>query len=269
MSGAAGPEICVGVPTLNGPDRLARCLESVRRHTPMEALGAALFVSDDCSREGGLEANKRVCADYGVEMLMAQSRLGVAEQWNRLTRHTAAPIVVLMNDDVEVVPDWLQALAFTLRNNPHAGMVGLKGYQGVNSLNFTPPPVPSYNEAVMERGVGMIASTGFLFGFSRDKYDAVGGFDPGFFAFYEEIDFGARLLAMGWPSYMLSHPVVIHQGGATTSDRKNLDAQRVMAESRGRFKAKHGGIGPLRAAMAERDWPRPVQWNTMLGTWID
>lgn len=269
MTESRKPEICVGIPTLNGPERLARCLEAVRRHTPMDALGAVLFVSDDCSHEGNLDANKRVCSNYGVEMLMAQARLGVAEQWNRLTRHTDAPVVVLMNDDVEVVPDWLQALAFTIKNNPHAGMVGLKAYQGVNSLNFTPPAVPSYNEAVMERGVGMISATGFLFGFSRDKYEDIGGFDPGFFAFYEEIDFGVRLLAKGWPSYMLSYPVVVHQGGATTSDRKNIDAQRVIAESREKFKAKHGGIGPIREAMVEREWPRPVQWNTMLGTWID
>jgi GT2 family glycosyltransferase len=271
MTTASKLEVCVGVPTLNGPDRLRRCLESVRRHTRMDALGARLFVSDDCSRPENLEANKIVCASHGVEMLMSDSRLGVAQQWNRLTRHTDAPVMVLMNDDVEVVPDWLDALAFSVRSNAHAGMVGLKAYQGVNSLNFLPPLAHSYNEAVMERGHQMISSQGFLFAFSRAKFDAVGGFDPEFFCFYEECDLGARFLAKGWPSYMLSYPVVIHQGGATTSERGNIDSQAELARSRERFKAKHGGIRAVRESMREpkAGWPKPVQWNTMLSTWVD
>jgi GT2 family glycosyltransferase len=269
VTDAPKAEVLIGVPTLNGPERLARCLEAIRRHTPMGALGATLLVSDDCSYEGNLEANKRVCANYGVEMLMAPTRYGVATQWNRLTRHTDAPIIVLMNDDVEVVPDWLEALVFTIRNNPHAGLVGLKAFEGVNSMNFTPPLVHSYNEAALERGLGMLSATGFLFGFSRDKFDAVGGFDEGFFCFYEEMDLGVRLLDRGWPSYLLSYPIVIHQGGATTSDLKNIEARRVMAESKAKFMAKHGSIERLRAMMLGRDWPKPVQWNTMLKTWTD
>ena len=271
MTNALRPEICVGIPTLNGPDRLARCLESVIKKTDLVALGARVFVSDDFSRPECLEANKAVCAARGIEMLMAPSRLGVAAQWNRLTRHTDAPVMVLMNDDVEVVPDWLDALAFTVRNNPHAGMVGLKAYQGINSGNFEPPRPASYNEAVMERGHQMIAAQGFLFAFSRGKFDAVGGFDEGFFCFYEECDLGARFLAKGWPSYMLSYPVVIHQGGATTSERGNVDAGAELVKSRERFRVKHGGIQALRAAMRDPQlgWPKPVQWNTMLSTWVD
>ena len=265
------PEILIGIPTLNGPERLARCLESIKMHTPLDLYGAYVLVSDDFSYERNLEENKKVCGNFGVDLLQAHARLGVAQQWNRLTLHTQAPIMILMNDDVEVVDDWLEALVFSIRGNPHAGMIGLKAYQGVNSLNFKPPPVYSYNEAVLERGVGMVSTTGFLFGFERRKYDAVGGFDPNFFAFYEEIDFGVRLLAAGYPAYMLSYPIVIHQGGATTSDPKNLDAQRVIRESRAKFKDKHGGIQELRRAMTdpEKAWPKPVHWNTMLKTWVD
>ena len=263
------PEILIGIPTLNGPDRLARCLESIRRHTPLEAYKAQVLVSDDFSYRENLEENRKVCQNFGAELACpAQVRIGVAQQWNCLTRHTKAPIVILLNDDVEVVPDWLEALVFSICRNPAAGMVGLKAYQGVTSENFTPPPVQSYNEAVMERGVGMISATGFLFGFERRKWDEVGGFDPHFFAFYEEIDFGIRLHEMNWPSFMLSYPIVIHQGGATTSDIRNLDSQKVLLESREKFKAKHGSIQEVRRKLSEPTW-KPVQWNTMLKTWVD
>lgn len=270
------PKICIGIPTLNGPDRLDRCLASIFKHTPLKEYGAAVLVSDDFSYEKHMTENAKVCANYGADLLLAPARIGVAQQWNRLTLHTKAEIMILMNDDVEVVPDWLEALAFTIRHNPHVGMVGLKAYEGVNSKNFTPPPVQSYNEAVMEHGYGMFSTTGFLFGFERVKFDAIGGFDPNFFAFYEEIDFGFRLRNEGWPSFMLSYPVVIHQGGATTSDRKNVDAERVLLDSRAKFNAKHGSLSAVRAATVKADLSRlgnlnlpRIQWNTMLKTWND
>lgn len=271
MKDVKDPEICIGIPTLNGPDRLIRCLSAIEKHTALGAFRARVIVSDDFSYERNLEDNKKICANFGVDLLFAPARIGVAQQWNRLTLHTQAELVVLMNDDVEVVQDWLEALAFSIRENPHVGMIGLKAYQGVNSQNFTPPPIHSYNESVLERGIGMVSTTGFLFGFERKKYDAVGGFDPNFFAFYEEIDFGVRLFSAGYPSYMLSYPIVIHQGGATTSDPKNIDARKVIDESRVKFKAKHGSIRTLRESMVEpkAGWPRPVQWNTMLKTWVD
>lgn len=264
------PEICIGIPTLNGPERLERCLQAIRKHTKLDSLKASVVVSDDFSYESILAENKKICFNFGVDILMAKARLGVAQQWGCLTRHTNAPIMILMNDDVEVVPDWLEALSFSIRNNPHAGMIGLKAYEGVTSANFKPPPVPSYNEAVLERGYKMVASTGFLFGFERSKYDAIEGFDPHFFAFYEEVDFGIRLHAAGWPSYMLSYPIVLHQGGATTTDPRNINASSVLLESRAKFVEKHlGTIEEVRERLEEKSYPKPVQWNTMLKTWVD
>ena len=73
---------------------------------------------------------------------------------------------------------------------------------------------------------------------------------------------------------MLSYPVVIHQGGASTSDSRNVqDPQAVMAVSRERFNKKFGSIQAVRDAVHALDITRApqqlVQWNTMLKTWVD
>jgi GT2 family glycosyltransferase len=265
------PEILIGIPTLNGPERLERCLRSIKRWTQLEKHGAQVVISDDFSYEKKLAENKTVCNAYRVPLLMATERVGVAEQWNRLVRHTDAPIQILMNDDVEVVEHWLEALVYSIRENPHAGMIGLKAYQGVNSTNFSPPPSVSYAESVMERGSGLLSSCGYLFTFLKEKWLDIGGFDTQFFAFYEEVDFGIRLFRRNSPSYMLSYPIVIHQGGATTSDPGNIDAQRVINESREKFRSKHPPISVIREQMneAESRWPVPKCWNTGLLATID
>lgn len=264
-----GHQISIGIPTLNGPDRLRRCLKSIMSHTPLKEYEALVLVSDDGSSRNNLCHNKAVCSEFGVDLLMTENRLGVAQQWNRLTRHTTAPITILMNDDIEVVPDWLETLVFSLRNNPHAGMISLKAYQGVNTTHFTPPPVPSYNEAVMEQGYGLISAHGFLFGFERHKFDAVNGFDPDFFAFYEEVQFSVKLLEKGWGPYILSYPIVLHQGGATTTDPENLDAQKTLIESRAKFKAKHGSVQQVREKMKTMQFPKSIHWNSSLKQLID
>lgn len=262
-------KICIGIPTLNGPPRLKRCLQSILKYTPLKEYEALVLVSDDFSGEENLLQNKAICAEHGVELLTTEKRLGVAQQWNRLTHHTTSPIMILMNDDVEVVYDWLEALVFSIKNNPHAGMVGLKAYQGVNSEHFTLPPVPSYNEAIMEQGHSLISSHGFLFGFERSKFDAIGGFDPQFLAFYEELDFGVRLLLNNWPPYILSYPIVLHEVGATTTDPRNLDAQNTLIESRAKFKAKHVSVQNIRNLIQGRTYPKCIHWNTSLKTLTD
>ncbi len=263
------PDVLIGIPTLNGPDRLRRCLKAIRINTP-RAEPFKVLVVDDCSTPENLQRNKEVIHEFGVEMITHQERFGVARGWNDLVRHTRAPWAILMNDDVEVVPDWYEALVFSLKNNPQAGMIGLTSYQGVNSSNFTPPPIRSYNEAKMQRGRGMFAATGFLFGFERKKFDAIDGFDDGYFLFYEEVDFGVRLMRRGWLSYMLSYPVVIHQGGATTSDTRNVpDTRGVMEESAARFRGKFGSVHQVRMEALPLKQGNLNEWNTMLKTWVD
>lgn len=261
-------ETLVGIPTLNGPGRLDMCLRAVMANTPLAQMRAAVLVCDDGSRPDLLEGNKAVAASHGVPMLMNQQRLGVAESWNRLTRHGAvnwgAKWAALINDDVEVQEDWLEALVFSVRENSHAGMVGLNSWQGVNSGNFRPPRRLDYNEATMCRGHGMLSSCGYCFAFSVEKFNVVGGFDPRYFCFYEELDFSVALLKKGWPSYMLAYPAVIHQGGATTSEPANLDAQARLPESRAKFQAKWGSVEDLRGSIAGRKWPECVSWNTTL-----
>jgi GT2 family glycosyltransferase len=261
-------DVVVGVPTLNGPERLERCLKSVAKYTPLDDLQAAVIVCDDGSSPENLERNRKISSDHGALFLPNEKRLGVPFSWNRLSRHgiheLGAKRIVLINDDVEVVPDWLEALVFSVRENPHAGMVGLNAWQGVNSENFAPPHAVDYNEATMLHGYGMLSSCGYCFAFSAEKYLAVGGFDIRYFCFYEEVSFGLTLLGMGWPSYMLAYPTVIHQGGATTSVADNVDANQRLLESRAIFREKWGSVEAQRALISKKRWPECVSWNTHL-----
>lgn len=257
----------IGIPTLNGPDRLDRCLKSIREHTDLT--NVTLLVSDDASSPENLLSNKNVITvNGGVPMLMTGERLGVPKQWNRLVRHMQADVCVLLNDDMEVAQDWLDVILFTLERNPWIGMLGLRSETGVTRGNAVPRARVDYNEAAIQTGGGsLVSSGGSCFAFRRAEWEAVGGFDERYFCFYEEVDFGVSLSKkLGLMSAIASYPVLYHMGGATIAE--NANASAVIVDSRRKFWEKwNQTMDQLRAEATARFRERApvlVEWNS---TW--
>jgi GT2 family glycosyltransferase len=277
--------VLIGIPTLNGPDRLHRCLNSIIAYTNLSKFDIRVIVADDGSTEENLALNKNMIhvasLHIPVELLYGHGRTGIAASWNRCVRHAndTSEIVVLINDDIEVVEDWLDVIVFSLLNNPKIGMLGLNTYCGVTSqqyLNtFQTSPRIDYIEASLLVGNGaLVSSHGPIFAFRREVYDVVGGFDERYFCFYEEVDFGIALRRQGYIHCMASYPLCFHMGGATNSDVKNLDAQKYLKESREKFFTKwEKTLDELRNEMKiDKESPKSTfikqEWNTQIKNWV-
>ena len=275
--------ILIGIPTLNCASRLYRCLDAIAECTPFDRYQIKVMVCDDGSTDVELAANKAVLFDQekllrdaSLEMLMHQARRGISAGWNSLTRFQPADVVVLLNDDIEVVPDWLDVLVYSVTKNPRLGMVSLNQYTGLTKgqhraafakmLPHEAQPILAYHEAKLMTGQGqLLASHGSIFAFRREVYDLVGGFDERYFCFYEELDFGVSLREHGFAHAVASYPIVYHMGGATLSEPKNLDAKMQLARSRGLF---HEKWQTSIAAMREKYRVQLVgdlnEWNTAI-----
>lgn len=267
-------EVLVGIPTLNGSSRLKRCLDSIAECTRFDVFEIVkVLVCDDGSVDEELALNKNVIHEAskqipGLEMLVNGKREGIAASWNKLVRHQKSDVVVLINDDIEVVENWLDVLVYSLVENRIAGMVGLNSYVGAIKSQTPSFPRKDYNEASLLSGGGtLLAAHGPIFGFRRDAYDSVGGFDERYFCFYEELDFGVALLEKSLWHFMASYPIVYHMGGATNSDPRNLIASEELARSRQKFIEKWGktpeelrrNMQPARFASNE--------WHTQRNNW--
>jgi N-acetylglucosaminyl-diphospho-decaprenol L-rhamnosyltransferase len=71
-----------------------------------------------------------------------------------------------------------------------------------------------------ESGGPVEAPAGWLSGscllLRRKAFDEVGGFDPAYFMYFEDLDLGRRLAAAGWQSVYVPDAVVEHTGGHST-----------------------------------------------------
>lgn len=267
------PRVTIGIPTMNGPERLARCLESIAECTAFDRFASVkVLVCDDGSTEENLKLNKdaihrsdRLRDVAGLEMLVSAENVGVSASWNKLVRHHPCEVASLLNDDIEVAHDWLDVLTFSVWENKHAGMVGLDSYVGVIKRDVVDrlPPRIDYREARLLDGDGtLLASAGSIFAFRRDTYEAAGGFDERYKVYYEECDFGTTLRRLGYAHYMASYPIVFHMGGATMS-QPSMDAQGHLARSRALFAEKWGATP---ASLRGQFGPAPATktWNTQL-----
>jgi GT2 family glycosyltransferase len=275
--------VLVGIPTLNGPDRLTRCLESIAQCTRLSAFESVkVLVCDDGSREDQLKLNKDAVSRAsrrlpGLEMLVSETRCGIAASWNKLVRHQSTDAVVLVNDDIEVVDYWLDVLVYSVTENRVAGMVALNSYAGVTkgqvqAAGRAPLRRDYFESKLLHAGGNLLAASGSIFAFRRDTYDAVGGFDERYFCFYEEVDFGVAMKMIGLVHFVADAPVVYHMGGATTSDACNLVASEEMVRSRQEFRKKWGKTpAELRAqfANAMSHLSRLHEWSTQLATFTD
>jgi N-acetylglucosaminyl-diphospho-decaprenol L-rhamnosyltransferase len=72
----------------------------------------------------------------------------------------------------------------------------------------------------------------------REAFEAVGGFDPGYFLYVEDVDLGVRLQAAGWRLRYTPSARVTHRVGASTGQRR---ARALIHHARGldRFYDRH------------------------------
>jgi N-acetylglucosaminyl-diphospho-decaprenol L-rhamnosyltransferase len=100
-------------------------------------------------------------------------------------------------------------------------------------------------EAPRERTAGWLSGSCFLV--DLEAFHSVGGFDPGYFMYFEDVDLAARLSERGWLHVYAPTAVVEHEGGhATRRDPHRM--QRVHHTSALRYLVRRYP-GPLRAPL--------------------
>jgi len=249
-------KLAVGIPCYNGADTLLpNCLEAIaQRSGPRDQY--ELLVVDDSGRQDHRDKSRRVAEKYGAKWLYHDHNKGIAAGWNALVRASSVKNIGLLNDDIIVAPGWIDALSYFLDNNPHAGMCSMH-------FNFIVPSdvpalladpqapmperdpfskTPKKDNRDPDGGPGvMMCPAGCCFGFTREKFDLIGGFDECYVSFFEESDAGTHLASKGFPTYGIQWPTLGHIWSATFNSAPELGASSRMNNSRARYVEKWGG----------------------------
>jgi GT2 family glycosyltransferase len=168
-----------------------------------------------------------------VRLIVAAENLGFAGGNNRALEEAKGDLVLLLNNDTVVNPDFLQVLADYLANHPSVGIV--QGKMLLPRHNNTLDVCGSFATALglpyhygyfkvdsekYNRAYPVFCGKGACLMFRREVVEKSGGmlFDRDFFCYYEETDFCHRAWLAGYETHFVPSPPIEHFMGAT-SDR--------------------------------------------------
>jgi hypothetical protein len=219
--------VSVVIPTYNNLALLRECLRSVRAlDYPVDRL--EVTVVDNGSGDGTYRAVH--APELGVRCVRLEQNTGFAAACNRGAADSSGDYVAFLNDDAMSDPQWLNRM-FEALDEAEPGTVCVASrimsrdgkeieFNGASSNLFgvgRPRSVWGWPDAPQPPGKGsplLFASGGAMLIHRRTFLD-VGGFDPSFFAYFEDVDLGWRLWVLGYRVVYAPDALVRHIGGAT------------------------------------------------------
>jgi GT2 family glycosyltransferase len=222
------PAVTAVVLNYNGAELLEVVLPSLERQTYPRL---STLVVDNGSTDGSVaRVRDRWPAARVTEI---PQNVGVAKALNRGIAASDTELVALLNNDIELEPNWLEELVATLLQRPRAASASGK------LLRFTDRDtidaagdLMRWSGACVNRGAGepddgryeqvepvFSACAGAAL-YRREAFEVVGPFDEDFYAYMEDADWGLRARLQGLESIYVPSARAYHVRGATTSRAK-------------------------------------------------
>jgi GT2 family glycosyltransferase len=249
---------------------LERCLASVAVHEPH----VPVVVLDNAADES---RGRVVTARYPrVTYVPNATNDGFAAGVNAAARRAGPGPVLLLNPDCALTGPVVHQLEAVLDAHPTVGIVGGVLLEPEGALQKSARRFPDATTAIAGRTSWLSRHlpgnalsrrnlsgrpsgptpvdwvTGAFALIRRETFDALGGFDPRFFLYWEDADFCRRARAAGWSTMYAPTPAVVHRT-ARSSAFVPVRALWAFHRSAWRYYWKHGswlarGAGPLVAA---------------------
>ncbi len=220
---AAEPALSVLIPAHNGSPWIRRAVDATTaaaQDLPVETL-----VVDNAS----LDETPSLVADLpGIRLLKNAANLGFSQAVNRAASEAKGRALVVVNQDLYLAPGSLRAIAGFLSDRDAvvggrlssengseqpscgpfptlAGTLARLALPRTRRKYYLRPPTPAPSGAARVNWV-----TGAFLACTRKVFDAVGGFDTGYFMYYEDVDFCFRARQAGFPTYYLPAAQAVH-----------------------------------------------------------
>lgn len=240
------------IPTFNGRERLGRALRSLEAQT----MPADVVVVDNGSSDGTVEMTRSEFP--AVSLLELGRNLGFGTALNRAVAVQPADPVVLLNDDAEAEPRFVEALLDAAADGVEcvagvllqeaapglidsAGVVADRTLMGFDYLHGEP-----LEEAA--EAPDPLGPTGGAALYRLDAFRVVGGFDERIFLYYEDLDLALRLRAAGGSCRLAAEARAVHAYSASLGAGSGEKYART-GWSRGYMLRRYGVMSTPRRAL--------------------
>ena len=211
------------VVTWNSADTILECLRSLPH-------GAEVIVVDNGSTDDTVARLQG--SGPGVRILEPGRNLGFGAACNLAASHARGEYLLLLNPDAALEPEALTILLGALEEQPGIGAIApyIQALDGSPELSWGEDPGiwQEWRRQRAQRGIGGVPTppasaakvawvSGACLLARRDAWREVGGFDEGFFLYFEDLDFCKRLRRAGWSIVYEPRARAAHRRGHSSS----------------------------------------------------
>ncbi len=250
--------IAAVIPNWNGAKYLPRLLDDLRSQTmtPVEVV-----VVDNGSSDGSDTAAERA----GARVVRLGRNTGFAHAVNTGIEATSAPLVAVLNNDLELAHDWLATLALAMEDGVWFATGKLLSARDPTKVDATFDAVsrsccpwrcgqgrPDGELWNQPREIRMAPLTAALF--RRKLFQDVGPLDERFESYLEDTDFGIRCALAGRTGRYVPTAVGSHWGSATLGVWQS-ETVRLLSRNQVFLAAKHYAM----------NWTIAAAWRVLAG----
>jgi GT2 family glycosyltransferase len=240
---APSPGLVVAVLDYNGAELTRRCLASLR---PLRDVGATILIVDNAGDQPDSALRLAEAFGDGYVPLRLPSNGGVAGGYTAAMRwadEAGASHVLLLNNDT-VLHDVASVVALQRACTEDVAVVGplVRDETGTitsagSGLGWTRGRPCHLLRPLSDRPYPTEWVHGSAMLVSLEAYRAIGGLDPTYFMYFEDIDWSVRAWGAGWRCLIEPAATIIHAGSATV---RRTDSARWHLRNTLLFKRKHG-----------------------------
>ena len=231
-------KVTVIIPNYNGKKFMEDCMEGLQSQGSQDF--HVLFV-DNGSTDGSVEFVRERYPE--LEILALDKNYGFSRAVNEGIQASKTPYVILLNNDTQVYPGYVEALVAALDTNPKAFSVSAKMIQMYNP-GLIDDAGDQYTVLgwAFQRGVAhsvkrytkpaqVFSACGGAAAYRRRVFEQIGYFDEKHFAYLEDLDVGYRARLWGWQNLYAPEALVKHVGSGTSGSKYNDFKVRLAARN--------------------------------------
>lgn len=230
------PKVSIIILNWNGKKDTIECLESLKKVTYPNY---EILLVDNGSADGSIEYFKEYYQD--LEIIKNMENKGFAEGNNigiRKAIENKADYILLLNNDTEVDSEFITELVNVAVTNNNIGIVGpiIYEFEDKNSIQSFGIRLKLYNGRtynIKSKNKNIQLSnyiekrdylTGCAMLIKTSVFEKIKGFDPVYFAYWEDTDLCFQVRKNNYSIYVTSNSKIWHKGSQSTGGYMNKNA---------------------------------------------
>ena len=253
-------DLSIIIVNYNVKEFLLNLLDSIRKSSGN--ISKEIFVVDNASNDGSCELIAQKYPD--VKLIQNSKNVGFGSANNQALQIAQGKYLLMINPDTIVREDTFIKMISFFVSHPSAGIAGCKVLNPDGTIQLAcrrgfPGPWTSftkvmglsklfpknrlfarYNLTYLDENqtYEVDAVSGAFMMMKKEVYEKIGGFDPQFFMYGEDLDLCYRTQKAGYKVFYFHETEIIHYKGESTK-RSNLDETKIFYDAMHLFVRKH------------------------------